>query len=564
MRSRKLLLIAFLITIAFNGIVLFYFHNRFWWPPDEGVYAHIAERVMKGEVLNSDVEEIHAGYLNLLHSVVFRIFGVRLVSLRYPLMAAAFIQSCLVFLILARHNLWLAVLGAIGANSMGVIQYLNPTSNWYCLLFATLIAFCLTYIPRDWRWRVELIGFLCGLVFFFRQITGVFVMMAVVTYFLLEERDEAKGSETLVSKIALGIMLLGGVAYLASATFPAGLILFGLWPIAILAHAFAYTTASNKRSLHVFLRLAVGWIAAALPLLIYHTAHRSLWTFYDDTVLRAVHVSKFSYLKFHSYWDQLSYAFANLRALGSFAAVTNGLYWIVVISMALLTGILTLLALRNRRTSPAIGSLPIISVFYAQVALLQQIPIYLFYTLPLTFAALLWLFRNTKRRAVLILGLATVFLSFVSIYYQAAQPIGRTLGGVIRGERVALVAATTLPRTGLFIDPESLRVYTEVVQTIQQQTQPNDTIFVLPNNPEFYFLAERKNPFRFWNTAVGVRDESEAAAVMNVLTNAPPRIVVIDPQDRNNTQYSNAMIAHVRRTYTFIKTVSNFEIYRAP
>src|SRR5205085_1475649 len=74
--SRKLFLIALLITIAFNGIVLIYFHNRFWWPPDEGVYAHIAERVLKGETLNSDVEEIHTGYLNLLHSAVFGVFGI--------------------------------------------------------------------------------------------------------------------------------------------------------------------------------------------------------------------------------------------------------------------------------------------------------------------------------------------------------------------------------------------------------------------------------------------------------------------------------------------------------
>ena len=98
----------------------------------------------------------------------------------------------------------------------------------------------------------------------------------------------------------------------------------------------------------------------------------------------------------------------------------------------------------------------------------------------------------------------------------------------------------------------------------KEQTQPNDTIFVIANNPEFYFLAERRNPFRFWNTAVGVRNEQEASGIMNVLKNAPPKIIVIDPTDRNNTSYSNEMIAYVRSTYTLIKTVSNFEIYRAP
>jgi hypothetical protein len=359
-------------------------------------------------------------------------------------------------------------------------------------------------------------------------------------------------------------MLISTVGYLGTATYPAGMVLFGIWPIATLGHALAYSSTSNKRSLRIVIGLGVGCIAAALPILIYHLAHRSLWTFFDDTVLRALHVSRFSYLKFHSYWDQLKYAVENVVAVGSFATVVNGLYWIILPLLASLTGIATLLAFRRSRNSSIVGSLPIISVFYAQVALLQQIPIYLFYSLPLSFAALLWLFRNRSSRTVLALSLATIFLSFVSIYYQAAQPIGRTLGGIIRGDRIALVPATTLPRTGLFIDPESLQIYTEVVQTIQEQTRPDDTIFVLPNNPEFYFLSERRNPFRFWNSAVGVRNEQEAAIVMNVLTHQRPRIVVIDPQDRNNTSYSNAMIAYVRSTYSLIKTVSNFEIYRAP
>ena len=562
--SGKYLLVAFLATVVFNGIVLAYFHNRFWWPPDEGVYAHIAERVMNGEALNSDVEEIHTGYLNLFHSIVFRVFGIRLVNLRYPLAAVALIQSCLVFLILAKHNLWLAVMGAIGSTSLGVIQYLNPTPNWYCLLLATLIAFCLTYIPPERRGRIELVGLLTGLVFLLRQITGVFVAMSVLTYLLCEKRDENPRGATLLSKGLLAIMLLGAVIYLLGSTDPIGLLLFGIWPIVILIQALFYSTTSNKRALHIVIRMGLGCVAAALPILIYHVVHRSLWTFFDDTVLRALHVAKFSYLKFQNYGEQVVYALQNIFAFGSFATVINGVYWTILPLIASVVGVGTFLAFRRWRELIAVGSLPVIAVFYAQVALLQQIPIYLFYSLPLPFAALLWLAPDARRKTVLVLGFATVFLSFVSIRYQAAQPIGRTLGGIIRGDRVALVPATTLPRTGLWIDPESLRIYTEVVQTIQAHSQPNDTIFVIANYPEFYFLAERRNPFRFWNSAVGVRNDQEASDVMNVLKNRPPKIIVIDPTDRNNTSYSNAMIAYVRSTYTLIHTVSNFEIYRAP
>jgi hypothetical protein len=562
MTSKKTLLIVFFVTLTFNAIVLAYFHNRFWWPPDEGVYAHIADRVAHGEVLNYDVEEIHTGYLNLFHSFVFRVFGTRLVSLRYPLAAISVIQSCLIFLILARRGLWPAALGAIGATSVGVIQYLNPTPNWYCLFLATLIAFCLSSISPGKKWRFELVGFLTGLVFLLRQITGVFVAMAVLTYLLAEQKDESRGAETLLSKMLFAVMLLGAMTYLATSTDLGGLLFFGICPLAILALSFFYSSMSNRRAIEIVIRMGLGCIAAALPILAYHVVHGSLWTFYDDTVLRALAVSKFSYLKFHHYWEQQLFAIQNGREFGSVHAVINGIYWIILPLLALVVGIVTVRAFHRDRTWSGIGSLPLIAVFYAQVALLQQIPIYLYYSLPLTFAALIWLFAKSRR--LVVLTLFTVFVTFVSIRYQAAQPLGRTLGGIIQGERIELVPATTLPRTGLWIDPESLRIYTEVVNTIREQTEAQDTIFVIANNPEFYFLSERKNPFRFWNTAIGVRNENEMALAMNILKNQPPKIIVIDPNDRNNTSYSNEMIAYIRGTYRLIKTVGQFEIYLAP
>lgn len=562
--SKKTLLIAFFVTLTFNAAILTYFHNRFWWPPDEGQYAHIADRVAHGEVLNYDVEDIHTGYLNLFHAVVFRVFGTRLVSLRYPLAAVSLIESCLIFLILARRGVWAAEMGAIGATSLGTIQYLNPTPNWYCLFLATLIVFCLSFISPDRRWRLVLVGFLTGLIFLLRQITGVFVAMAVLTYFVTEQTEETSGRETVLSKGLLGLMWVGLLTYITTSTELGGLVLFGIWPLAILALAFFYSSTSNRKTIQIVITLALGCVPAAAPILVYHLVHGSLWTFFDDTVLRALTVSQFAYLKFHRYWEQQLFAIQNIRELENLRTVANGIYWTMLPLLASIVGVITVRAFRRTRTWSNIDSLPLIAVFYAQVALLQQIPIYLFYSLPLTFAALIWLFAKPSPRRVAALTLFTVFVTFVSIRYQAAQPIGRTLAGIIRGDRTELVPATTLPRAGLWIDPESLRIYTDVVNTIRDQTQPQDTIFVLPNNPEFYFLSERRNPFRLWNTAIGVRDENEAALVMNVLKNQPPKIIVIDPHDRNNTSYSNAMIAYVRGTYRLIKTAGNFEIYLAP
>ena len=79
---------------------MYYFHNRFWWPPDEGAYAHVAARILDGEVLNLDVQDIHAGYINFANALWLWLFGLDLVSLRYPLAAMGFVQACIIYRIL--------------------------------------------------------------------------------------------------------------------------------------------------------------------------------------------------------------------------------------------------------------------------------------------------------------------------------------------------------------------------------------------------------------------------------------------------------------------------------
>jgi hypothetical protein len=561
--SRRFWLGLLFISLL-NGAILVYFHDRFWWPPDDAVYAHTAERILDGEVLNKDVEEIHTGYIHFVHVAAFANFGVKLVSLRYPLIIVGFLQSLLVFLIFARHNLVVALIAAATATAFGVIQYLNPQPSWYCLFFATLIAFCLMTLPREHRWRLVLVGLLMGLVFFFRQITGVFVAMGVLTYVLTETTEEAKGSDTLLSRSLLALMLVGTILYLKSATNAYGLALVGLWPIVLIVQSLLSVKTGNRRSLHIILRLGIGFLVAAMPLFIYHVYHGSLRPFFDDTVLRAFNIQELAYLKVATYTLIQQFAYITLRQFRSFSEVLNAIFWIVLPFSTLITGILCVRAFGKSRSSYQVGALPVLAVFYALVALFQQIPIYYFYILPLTYAGLFWLASKHFRRSLWAVGAVAVVMSVIVIYYQAGQPLTRMLSGIIRGERVPFVTAEKLERTGLVIDPKSLDIYTTIVQTIKNNSRQDDAIFAMPYNPEFYFLSDRKNPFRFWNTFVGIRSDAEQEQVMEVFRNTPPRVVVIAPRDRNNTNASRAIIEYVRANYTMIQVIDDFEVYRAP
>ena len=555
---------ALLFVSVFNAIVLVYFHDRFWWPPDEGVYAHIAERMLNGEVLNKDVEEIHTGYIHFIHVASFAAFGPRLVSMRYPLVVAGFLQSLLMFLIFARRSLLIAVVVAVCATAFGVVQFLNPQPSWYCLLFVTAIAFVLTRMP-DRKWTIPLVGLLMGLIFFFRQITGVFAAMAVLFYLLTERKEESLGQRTGLARGLVALMLLGTIVYLVTASNGSGWALIGIWPVFLLGEGvLRHAKTSNKRSLEIVLNLGVGFIASAVPILLYHVFNQSLTTFFDDTVFRALDIQQLPYLKIANYLTTQGYAARNLVQFRRFHEVINGFFWLVLPLSTVVTGVLALRLYAKSLSSADVGPLPILAVFYALVALFQQIPIYFFYMAPLTIGALFWLILNAKKRTVVTFVFIALVFSVIALYYHAGQPVTRTLAGIIRGDRVALVPATTIKRAGLWVEPESLKTYTSLIDAIQASSQPNETIFVLPYNSELYFLAERRNPFRFWNTAVGIRPGQEEQHVMNVLRTSPPRVVVIAPHDRNNTRTSEIIISYVRQNYSLIQTIGNFEIYQAP
>ena len=58
-------LLECLSVITFAVVVVGYFHDRTWCPPDDGAYAHVAERILQDEVLHRDVQDVHPGYVAL-------------------------------------------------------------------------------------------------------------------------------------------------------------------------------------------------------------------------------------------------------------------------------------------------------------------------------------------------------------------------------------------------------------------------------------------------------------------------------------------------------------------
>jgi len=562
-----------LVVVGLNAWLLAHFHDRFWWPPDEGNYAHVAERILDGEVLHAQIQDIHPGYVNFANAGALALFGRRLTSMRYPLALLGIVQSLLLFLVLRPAGPAAAGVGATAITALGFLQFLDPTAHWYCLFLVVLLAAVLHIAPRTARWRLDAIGAIVMTIVLFRQLSGVLVAMGALTWLLLEPGDDgdtrpdvatrptSRASRPWVARATIAIMLVGLGGYLARSTDAVGWLLFGIWPVLVLLQAVRLTETPNGRVLRMLPALARGGIVAALPLVAYHLANGSLGAWYHDALETALGFPRMPFFDAISYADLLAEAWRSL-ATGEPAPLLNGAYWLVLPFVAAVVGVRMLMRLgddRGPREAGAPPALPILAVFYGVVSVHYQIPIYLAYTVGLSLAALICLTRGSRAATA-----ATAALAAIAVVYHAGQPLSRGVTGATRGERVALVESDAVPRIGVRIEPSDVQLYETLLGLIERDVPPSGSILAIPSRAELYFLSGRRNPFWFYNSALGVTTERELEAVLAGLERDPPGLVFYDRRDKYNTPASRAIMERVAATYEPLPGVGPFEIYRHP
>ena len=552
---------ALALVVLTSAILVATLHNKFWWAPDEGNYAHVAERLLSGETLHKDIQDVHAGYIHFVNSAAFSLFGVRLVSLRYPLAALAVVQSVMMFLLLRPRGLLPAAIGAIALTSLGFVQFLDPTANWYCLFLAIATVCWLRWAPVGKRETHFLTGILIGTTFLFRQLSGVLLGMGVLVFLLLAWPRSAAGKRPILASALLAVIAAGLAAYLLRATDAVGWLLLGIWPFPILFHAWRRTAVPNREILGTMLAMALGAAVAALPLITYHVAHGSMGAWFSDTVGAAVSLPALDFIKTPGY---VIITVLALRGLGSGepTAILNGAFWLSLLLIPAVLGMSLLRALLRGSTTESVHPLPIVALFYGLVSVHYQSPIYLFYTVGLSLAAILWLATGRGQASRTVALCSTAIIAVVAVHYHAAMPLSRGFAATIAGERRSTATPLPFSRAGIYVDAEDAARYRRYVDLIEQETEPGDSIFAVPTNAELYFLARRSNPFRFYNTALGIRSSADLDSVLHVLKCHPPKLVFYDSTDKYNTAASARIGRFVRNTYEPLTPLPPFEIFR--
>ena len=569
LRSRLLepsLLACFLVVLVANGLLLRAYYDRYWYPPDEGIYAHIAERVLGGEVLNRDIQDLHPGYIHLINAAAFRVFGVDLVSLRYPIAALSLLQACLVYCLLMRRDLLLAVAASLALTGLGFVQFLNPTTHWYCLFAAVTLIGWLTWTPQGSAARLIGAGAIVGVATLFRQLTGVWLAMAVLTLCLHEASSGAVSARPILGRALVVVMAAATLAYL-SVTHGAtlgGMLLFASGPLGILFVVFTRTRTSDREVARIVWRFGIGVLAGMLPLLAYHAVHGSLGVWLDDTLVAAVGLTQLEF--FQGGWFSVLSVAGLYQALSSVDAVkvVNGLFWAVLPLIPAANAWLLWRAHRNGAPANELV-LPVIAAFYALVSLHLEGPVYLSYTIGLSLVAVLWGVSRAAAPVRRVFAAAAFAIIAVAVTFHAAQSYVRTPRQTLAGDRT-LTAQTPLcvspSRASLRIERADCQPYLALAARIRAEATPDQTVLAVPNDPELYFLSQRRNPFGFYNTAFGVRSETDLRDVLALLAAHPPRIVTYRPGDKYNTAASRQIMQRVRASYDRFDEVDGVELYR--
>lgn len=242
--------------------------------------------------------------------------------------------------------------------------------------------------------------------------------------------------------------------------------------------------------------------------------------------------------------------------------VINEIFWIALLLAPVFLGAITV-----SRSLFRSGSVPLLAhmaVFFAVVSAHYEIPNYLFFSTAMTLCGLLALTADWQKRTQTGAAVGVLLLAGVGLWSHAGQPVTRGLVGLAAGERTLIDKEIMEFRVGLRVAPTDRAFYEWLVPLIRQNSGPEESILAMPVNPELYFMTGRRNPTRFYNSALGLRTETEVEALLSTLAVDPPALVIFNSGDKYVTPNTLKIVTEVRQTYQRIALRDGIEVYIRP
>lgn len=551
-------------------LLMVLFHDRSWFAPDEGIYAHIAERVLQGEILHRDIQDIHPGYIHYLNALSLQLFGHSLESLRITLAAGSILAALMVAILLNRSGVLVAVIGSVATVALGPLVFLNPSANWYALFLAIGVALVIQRMETGSWGQLLVLGLLIGATFMVRQLSAVFLALgalaAICTFCESNPTLRPFGNKDRIGAIFLG----GGCALAISGYFLIirddllAWVLFGLGPTVIAILLVQKGRTKFRLSPH-FGYLAVGLLVPAFPVFLQQLLVGDLEKWIFDITRLAASITRIEFVENAGYDVILSDAL-----FGIFLGINEFNMGGIMASVAILGLLLApaLLAIRvvySIRAGRQDSSIRValVALFYAVGNAHYPSLIYLAFAAPLVVAAHLYLAsgKSSSRWSTIVVAL----ISACSVVGLAARQMDVSAGAIIRAQSISWSQSERLPSLGLRIPLNDVARYDSIIESIWNLTHNKDKIFVFPANPEIYFLSKRSNPFSFYNSTLGIQTCIQLERVATHLAAADgPALVVHGPHVKYETDVSLALKKWLDNEFQVEEEHYGFKVYTRP
>lgn len=587
------------------ALYMFSILDRGWVPHDEGAFAQSAERVLAGELPHRDFAEIYTGGLTYLNAFAFKLWGVKLISLRWMLFVFFVAWIPAVYYVATRFVPAVAA-GAVTllAVAWSVPTYPAAVPSWYNLFFAVIgVAALLRFVESRHRGWLFAAG-VCGGLSILAKIAGLYYVAAVLLFLAFHEQERARAFESTrrsgVYSALLAVGVLGFVlalAVLVRHRFDVREVVHFVVPGAAVA---ALVVANERRAGagSAVVRIAALWrivtpfvLGVAVPvaafLVPYIVAGAVEDLVYGVFVLPAKR-----------------FAFAAMRPppLGRGAAavfvvlLAVAVPWIdrrltrrhiVLVGLALLA-LLALMAVRPslyrmtwhsvRPLVPVVVVVGVLVVWLGQrgladglqrervflllaatalVSLVQfpfSAPVYFCYVAPIVVLALCALLQVSRRIGPVV----TVAGGFYFVFAVLLVHPGTVYNMGIAYRSNDRTATLDLPRGGLRVSEHDRNVYRDVVTEIGRHSLGRP-IFVTPDAPEVYFLSGARNPtpviFDFFDPP-GERP----AQLFTTLARHDVNVVVINTEPSFSGRIPDSLDVALRHRYPFARTIGRFQV----
>ena len=548
-----------------------------WTPADEGVLAQGAERFLNGELPHRDYTSLWSGGLDAIHALSFKLFGVRLESLRIMLVIAWVGALAAMFAVARRFTSpWVAAaLGAVGA-MWTVPLSPHPLASWYTLFFALAgLAALAQYLATSRRRWIALAGAAAGASVAVK-ITGLYFIAGIAMWmvWLVQERTP----DTAARRRTPGMYEIVIAAGLAANLFLVYTVFSGVASVNAAVHYLVPSLALSgmlvwrertrgadsdrerwRRLTELALPFAGGAAAVIGVWLVPYVLTGSL-----DDLARGLFVTPRVRFTVASYplpglksaglavlpWALLLAAAPLARAplgrrdriglaalvlvLAAFTYAGSPTVLVTWYGFRLLTPVCVLLgvvwldsaAVRTHATSEQ-RSLVFLLLAATAMCSLVQVPFAL-YTYFLYFVPLLVLAVGAliHVQPAYPRGVAAALLAY-ALWFGWRQPGSLDRPSDPVRDRVVPLA---LARGNLLVSPDDSAAYGDLVAAIQRRA-PGEWIFVWHDSPEIYFLSGGRNPMRTMFEAFEDSTAFTTEALKSVLVQRDVRVVVLTDPD---------------------------------